>query len=31
MALPATVYGYVDLSDPKNWWLFPPANAVDDP
>jgi hypothetical protein len=26
VALPATVLGHVDLSEPLNWWLFPELN-----
>lgn len=27
VALPATVQGYVDLSNPRNWWMFPHVNS----
>lgn len=28
IALPATVYGEFDLTDPRDWWLFPAVGAI---
>ena len=27
LALPGTVYGRMDLSNPQSWWNFPPING----